>query len=110
MMQIRRLTDLWGVEGAEPLVSPCRGPAKRGPKGYAGSPALAATDEPVRRRGGRSAEHPDKGSGHGRGELVRSPRMPGTVSPAAKPLAISVHAALQQFGVRVHEPRPLCGG
>ena len=33
----------------------------------------AAADEPVRRSGGRSAEHPDKGSGHGRGELARSP-------------------------------------
>ena len=36
--------------------------------------------------------------------------MPGTVSSAAKPRAISVHAAPQLFGVRVHEPRPLCAG
>ena len=36
--------------------------------------------------------------------------MPGTVSSAAKPRAISVHAAPQLFGVRVHEPRPLCVG
>ena len=27
----------FGIEGAEPPASPCRGPAKRGPKGYAGS-------------------------------------------------------------------------
>ena len=38
------------------------------------------------------------------------PRMPGTVSSAAKPRAISVHAAPQLLGVRVLEPRPLCAG
>ena len=32
---------LWGSEGARPPASPCRGPAKRGPKGWAGSPAVA---------------------------------------------------------------------
>ena len=32
-VDFRRSADLSGVEGAEPIVSPCRGPAKRGPKG-----------------------------------------------------------------------------
>ena len=38
--RFRRSADLSGVEGAEPLASPCRGPAKRGPKGYAGLATL----------------------------------------------------------------------
>ena len=42
---------LQGIEGGgAPFASPCRGPAKRGPKGYAGSPALAASDKARRRR------------------------------------------------------------
>ena len=36
--------------------------------------------------------------------------MLGAVSPAANSHAISVLAAPQLFGVRVHEPRPLCAG
>ena len=41
--------------GAEPpLASPCRGPAKRGPKGYAGLRALDAADKLVRRSCGRT--------------------------------------------------------
>ena len=36
-VDLRRSADLSGVEGAEPLARPCRGRAKRGPKGYAGS-------------------------------------------------------------------------
>ena len=43
-----------GSEGAQPPASPARGPAKRGPSGYAGSPALGAADKPVRRSRGRS--------------------------------------------------------
>ena len=39
-VDLRRSADLSGVEGAEPLASPCRGPAKRGPKGYAGLATL----------------------------------------------------------------------
>ena len=36
----------WGGQrGHSP--SPARGPAKRGPSGYAGSPALAVSDKPV---------------------------------------------------------------
>ena len=40
-----------GSEGARPPASPCRGLAKRGPKGWAGSPALA---EKTVRRGAQS--------------------------------------------------------
>ena len=46
--------DLLGIEGAQPPASPCRGPAKRGPKGYAGLRALDVADKLVRRSCGRT--------------------------------------------------------
>ena len=42
---------LWGSQGARPPASPCRGLAERGPKGWAGSPALAGK---IARRGAES--------------------------------------------------------
>ena len=38
---------LGGSEGAQPPASPCRGPAKRGPKGYAGLGTLRSPSQPA---------------------------------------------------------------
>ena len=57
-MQIRRLTDLWGSRGRSPSPSPCRGPAKRGPKGYAGLSTLECSKPALRRPPQRSRAPP----------------------------------------------------
>ena len=43
-----------GQRGRSPPPAPARGPAKRGPRGYPGSPALAPADKPARGSRGRS--------------------------------------------------------
>ena len=68
---------LGGSEGAQPPASPCRGPAKRGPKGYAGSRAVNRLVRPRSNLAGRVAHargRPRVAGGSGLGSAAVDPR------------------------------------
>ena len=106
-----------GSEGARPPASLRRGTAKRGPKEYTGSPALAASDEPVRRARERAGSTSRIGVLHALARprparvpdidaagLVRSPDA-GHGLPGGQALARSACMPRCNIpGARVHDP------
>ena len=112
-----------GSEGARPPASLRRGPAKRGPKEYAGSPALAASDKPVadgsetrrrlppirwRRTPANASGKPFKRPREAGPTVGQRLAMPGHVPPeagvATDSASAPVHGHGHQFGRGVDQP------
>jgi len=75
--------DVVGVEGAEPLVGPCRGHAERGPTGWAGSRTLRPSASPAGRP--RKTSYPaSTGTSSTRPSLASSPASRSPTSRATR--------------------------